>query len=96
MIKYYCRTNNNRLGSITYQYCMSAVSFLKLLYVSNLLSVSQQILLGSGVPKGTTRNRSLGQLMRMYSAIIIIGMDEFFGVWGEKIQWSLITGIMNR
>lgn len=33
--------------------------------------------------------------MRMYSAIIIIGMAEFFGVRGEKMQWSLITGIMN-
>ena len=49
----------------------------------------------SGVPKGTTRNRSLGQSVRMYSAVIIIGMAEFFGVRGEKIQWSLITGIMN-
>jgi hypothetical protein len=69
--------------------------FFLLLYVNNFLSVSQRILLRAGVPKGTTRNRSLGQLMRMYSAIIIIGMAEFFGVRGEKMQWSLITGIMN-
>jgi hypothetical protein len=48
--------------------------------------VSQQILLRPGVPKGTTRNGSLGQLMRMYSAIIIIGMAEFFGVRDQKIQ----------
>jgi hypothetical protein len=33
--------------------------------------------------------------MRMCSAIIIIDMADFFGVRGEKIQWSLITGIVN-
>lgn len=77
MIKCYCHIISHRLGSIIYQFCVSAVSFF-IIICQCFLSVSQQILLRSGVPKGKTRNRSLGQLMRMYSAIVTIGMTEFF------------------
>jgi uncharacterized membrane protein len=51
---------------------------------------SQQIILREGVPKGTTRNTSLGQLMRMCSAIIIIGMADFLVTGARKYSGRLL------
>lgn len=56
MIKYYCRTNNNRIGSVTYQYCMWAVSFL-LLYVNNVFYCFAADLITSRCAKGNDKKR---------------------------------------